>query len=90
MIEVLHGVDVTGPTTCDACGGQMRKLLSAPAIVFKGSGWAKKDARSSSKPAATEGDGKTAAGSTEPKGSNEPKPGAGADPAVPKAASGTD
>ena len=31
----------------------MRKLLSAPAIVFKGSGWAKKDfreARSASKP----------------------------------------
>ena len=31
----------------------MRKLLSTPAIVFKGSGWAKKDARSATKPAAT-------------------------------------
>jgi putative FmdB family regulatory protein len=45
-IEVMHGVNDTGPGTCDRCGGAMRKLLSTPAIVFKGSGWAKKDARS--------------------------------------------
>jgi putative FmdB family regulatory protein len=44
-IEVMHGVDATGPSTCDTCGGPLRKALSLPAIVFKGSGWAKKDAR---------------------------------------------
>jgi putative FmdB family regulatory protein len=44
-VEVLHGVHVTGPEVCDVCGGRMRKLVSAPAVVFKGSGWAKKDAR---------------------------------------------
>jgi len=44
-IEVIHGVHDTGPTACEICGGPMRKLLSTPAIVFKGSGWAKKDAR---------------------------------------------
>lgn len=44
-IEVLHGVNDTGPTACELCGGPMRKLLSTPNIVFKGSGWAKKDAR---------------------------------------------
>lgn len=52
-LEVMHGVNDSGPPTCERCGGQMRKLLSPPAIVFKGSGWAKKDARSSSRPAAT-------------------------------------
>jgi putative FmdB family regulatory protein len=26
-------------TTCDRCGGPLRKLLSAPAFQFKGSGW---------------------------------------------------
>ena len=26
-------------TTCDKCGGPVRKLLSSPAIQFKGSGW---------------------------------------------------
>ena len=25
--------------TCPACGGSVRKLLSSPAIQFKGSGW---------------------------------------------------
>lgn len=44
-IEVMHGVNAAGPDACEQCGGQMRKLLSPPAIVFKGSGWAKKDAR---------------------------------------------
>ena len=44
-VEVLHGVHATGPEVCEVCGGRMRKLVSAPAVVFKGSGWAKKDAR---------------------------------------------
>ena len=52
VIEVLHGVDATGPTTCDVCGGPLRKMVSAPAIVFKGSGWAKKDAHAASSKAA--------------------------------------
>lgn len=46
LLEVMHGVNDAGPQHCDRCGGVMRKLLSSPAIVFKGSGWAKKDARS--------------------------------------------
>lgn len=25
--------------TCSACGGQLKKLISAPAFQFKGSGW---------------------------------------------------
>ena len=45
LVEVLHGVNETGPTACGNCGGPMRKLMSTPNIVFKGSGWAKKDAR---------------------------------------------
>ncbi|CAN5746318.1 zinc ribbon domain-containing protein [soil metagenome] len=52
QIEVVHGVHDSDPRACTECGGPMRKLLSRPAIVFKGSGWAKNDARSS-RPAAT-------------------------------------
>jgi len=47
VVEVMHGVNAQGPQTCERCAGSMRKLLSTPAIVFKGSGWAKNDARSS-------------------------------------------
>ena len=54
-VEVTHGIHAHGPSTCTACGGAMRKALSTPAIHFKGSGWAKKDARAAVKapPSAT-------------------------------------
>jgi putative FmdB family regulatory protein len=48
--EVIHGVHDAGPSACERCAGPMRKALSTPAIVFRGSGWAKKDARSASQP----------------------------------------
>lgn len=42
-LEVVHGIDGHGPSACPVCGGAMRKAMVAPAIHFKGSGWAKKD-----------------------------------------------
>jgi putative FmdB family regulatory protein len=47
-VEVMHGIQAPGPEACLHCGGVMRKALSAPAVHFKGSGWAKKDAASAS------------------------------------------
>lgn len=44
-VEVVHGMDAPGPASCEVCDGSMRKALSLPAIVFKGAGWAKMDAR---------------------------------------------
>jgi putative FmdB family regulatory protein len=58
-------------TTCPKCGGPVEKLLSAPAIQFKGSGWYITDyARKS---AGTDG-GKDKGGS-EKKGESEKKTG---------------
>ena len=49
-LEVMHGVDAPGPASCPACGARpMRKAFALPAVVFKGSGWAKKDRRSASR-----------------------------------------
>lgn len=48
VVEAVHGVHDAGPTTCPQCGGLLRKRLSTPAIHFRGSGWAKKDAREAS------------------------------------------
>lgn len=76
----MHGVSGPGPAACESCGGAMRKAISAPAILFKGSGWAKKDAQAASKPkpasAAKEGDSSTKEAPTS--GSAESKPGSGA------------
>ena len=44
-VEVMHSFTAQGPQACERCGAPMRKTLSTPAIVFKGSGWAKKDHR---------------------------------------------
>ena len=45
ILEVVHGIHDHGPRFCASCGadGTMRKTIAAPAVVFKGAGWAKKD-----------------------------------------------
>ena len=50
--------------TCPTCGGAVRKLISSPAIQFKGSGWYITDyAKKSSGDAKSSGDTKPAASS---------------------------
>ena len=49
-MEVVHGLHAEGPRECPVCGGPMAKAFAAPAVHFKGSGWAKKDRRSTSGP----------------------------------------
>jgi putative FmdB family regulatory protein len=76
-VEVIHGVHSPGPTHCPNCGGgPLRKAITAPAVHFKGSGWAKKErhaavASASSKPGdtASAGDGDSGARDGDAKGS---------------------
>ena len=37
--EVIQKFSDAPVETCEKCGGRVRKLLSSPAIQFKGSGW---------------------------------------------------
>ncbi|MEW6364416.1 MAG: FmdB family zinc ribbon protein [Acidobacteriota bacterium] len=37
--EVIQKFSEPPVKTCPACGGEVEKLLSSPAIHFKGSGW---------------------------------------------------
>lgn len=62
--EVIHGVHQAGPEICERCGGRLRRAVSVPAIHFKGSGWAKMDARSGTSKGQT--DDKPAADTTTP------------------------
>ena len=50
VMEVVHGISAAGPTECPECGGVLAKAFAAPAIHFRGSGWAKKDRKSVSGP----------------------------------------
>jgi putative FmdB family regulatory protein len=51
--EVVHGVHGHGPESCPSCGGApVRKAFAPPTVVFKGSGWAKVDRRTSGSGAA--------------------------------------
>ena len=49
--EVSHGVHGDPPSTCPLCGsGPVRKAISAPAVHYRGSGWAKKERRATVSP----------------------------------------
>ena len=37
--EVFQKLNDKPPTRCRKCGGRLERLISAPAIQFKGSGW---------------------------------------------------
>lgn len=37
--ELLQRMDEAPLASCPQCGGEVRKLISAPAVQFKGSGW---------------------------------------------------
>jgi len=37
--ERIRRVEEASNMTCPECGGSVRRLLSAPALQFKGSGW---------------------------------------------------
>ncbi|TAK03064.1 MAG: FmdB family transcriptional regulator [Chloroflexota bacterium] len=52
LTEVIHGMGEGGPRFCPSCGveGTMRKGFAAPAVHFKGSGWAKKDRSATASP----------------------------------------
>src|SRR3954470_11716534 len=65
--ELVPGVHAEPPTVCPLCGsGPIRKAISAPAIHYKGSGWAKKERRTtaaSSSQSSSEGASAGATGS---------------------------
>ena len=39
QIEVFQKLSDKSPTRCQKCGGRLEKLISPPAIQFKGEGW---------------------------------------------------
>jgi len=59
ITEVVHSMIEDGPSVCERCGGDLRRVVHASGIIFRGSGFYKTDSRSSSSSSVT--------GSTAPK-----------------------
>jgi len=75
--DIFHGINDPGPTFCPSCGreGTMRKQFAAPAIHYKGSGWAKKDRGGSTSTKAAAAGSKSADGkSDDASSSSSPAP----------------
>ena len=75
-IEVLQRLGAAPPSHCPHCGGTLEKMISAPALQFKGTGWyvtdyAKRSASADSKDSAAAGSAKAEA---KPEAKSESKP----------------
>ena len=77
--EIIQRISEDPLTHCPKCGGEMKKLISSPAIQFKGSGFYKTDYASgsssgSSKPSETKSESKSETKSeTKPESKSETK-----------------
>jgi putative FmdB family regulatory protein len=65
VYEKREGFDAPSVQECPECQGQARRILTPPAIVFKGSGWYVTDSRKSS--VGTERDSGTSSDASEKK-----------------------
>ena len=79
VTEVIHSMLEAGPSTCEQCGGQLRRVLYPAGIIFKGSGFYRTDSRAAPASSTTEGGtGKgsaaTAASTTSGSTAEAPKP----------------
>ncbi len=54
-VEVLQKVSDEPLSRCERCGGRLERLVSAPALQFKGSGWYVTDYAGKGRAAADEG-----------------------------------
>jgi putative FmdB family regulatory protein len=78
--EVIHSMLEDGPTKCEHCRGQLRRVFHPAGIIFKGSGFYRTDSRSSAS-----GGKRDASKATAEKGSEGGSSGDGAATEAPKA-----
>jgi putative FmdB family regulatory protein len=58
--EVIHSMLEEGPTSCERCGGELRRILYPTGIIFKGSGFYRTDSRAASSSTSSDGAAKPA------------------------------
>jgi putative FmdB family regulatory protein len=101
ITEVIHSMLEDGPSACERCGGELRRVFHPTGIIFRGSGFYKTDSRPSASGSTTDAAGKAGAkgsdGAGAPTGTQGGSSGGGGDssgssgssaPASPKASEG--
>lgn len=63
ITEVVHSMLEDGPSECERCAGQLRRVVHPTGIIFKGSGFYKTDSRPSSSGSAAGGNRESPAAS---------------------------
>jgi putative FmdB family regulatory protein len=80
--EVIHSMLEPGPTVCERCGGELRRILYPTGIIFKGSGFYRTDSRADASAATkSSGDGKKESAAS----ASDSKPAASSDAGASKA-----
>jgi putative FmdB family regulatory protein len=75
VTEVIHSMLEEGPSSCERCGGQLRRVLYPTGIIFKGSGFYRTDSRSNgSKGGGSSEPAKTSESSADTSSGTESKP----------------
>ena len=73
QLDVVQSFTDDALTTCEACGGPLRKLFGNVGIAFKGSGFYKTDSRTSSKSSSTTTSTTESSSSSSPNGADSTK-----------------
>ena len=74
IAEVVHSMLEDGPTECEQCGGELRRIFHPTGIIFRGGGFYKTDSRpssASSVASGTSGDGASTTTTPKESGSGE-------------------
>ncbi len=78
--EAVHGVHGDGPTACLVCGhGPVRKAITAAAIHYRGTGWAKKERRATATTGTSTASVEGGSSETKDGGSSDTKDGGSSD-----------
>lgn len=87
--EVFQNFNAPPMTKCEACGAEVHRVISRPAILFKGSGFHVTDYKGSSgqqSPSTSNGEGKKSDSGTKSEGNtpSSPKPDSSKSDSTPK------
>lgn len=89
-LEVAQAFTDDPLTTCEACGGELRKVFGNVGIAFKGNGFYKTDSRGPSKSSGSSGSDSSSAGDSSTSGSSSGSDSSSGGDSKPAAAKGSD